>query len=73
MSLGSFYTPWKNQKTSGFLIFSGGDIESGIEWANELMQDVTFLFVAGSGAVDETDFMSAWEEVQDAKVITFFA
>ena len=36
------------------------------------MPDVTFLSVAGSGAVDETDFMSAWEEVQDAKVITFF-
>ena len=35
------------------------------------MQDVTFHSVAGSGAVDETDFMSAWEEVQDAKVITF--
>ena len=24
MSLASFYTPWKHQKTSGFLMFSGG-------------------------------------------------
>ena len=33
MSLVSFYTPWKHQKTEGFLMFSGGIEEtSGIKW-----------------------------------------
>lgn len=32
---------------------------------------VKFWFVGASGAVDETDIMTAWEEVQDARVSFF--
>ena len=33
ISSASFYTPWKDKKTSGFLMFSGGiERTSGIEW-----------------------------------------
>ena len=37
MSLVCFYTPWKRQKTSGFLMFSGGiERDSSMKWVNEL-------------------------------------
>ena len=33
MPLGSFFTPWKHQKTSGFLMFLGGiESGSGMKW-----------------------------------------
>ena len=32
-----FYTPWKHQKTKGFLMFSGGIKEtSGMKWVNQM-------------------------------------
>ena len=35
MLLISFYTPWKHQKTEGFLMFSGGiETDRGMKWVN---------------------------------------
>ena len=34
MSMISFDTPWKHQKTSGFLMFSGGTEKDWISWVN---------------------------------------
>ena len=32
MSLVSFYTPWKHQNSSDFLLFSGGNIKGPVAW-----------------------------------------
>ena len=36
MRLVSFYTPWKHQKTKGFLMFSGGlERDRGMKWVKQ--------------------------------------
>ena len=44
MPLISFYTPWKNQKTKGFLIFSGGiERDRGMKWVKN-RRDIFTIF-----------------------------
>ena len=32
-----FYTPWKHQKTDGFVMFSGGiEVDIGWKWVNKI-------------------------------------
>ena len=67
MPLISFDTPWKHQKTSGFLMFSG-DIESPPAAWNELKKVTGQCQVTGKQGkiwyVDTISFFNLWKNVK---------
>ena len=60
MPLVSFYTPWKHQKTSDFLMFSGGiERASGMKWINPIFDKKSFEIVGAYKNVNKDYFEDA--------------
>ena len=60
MSLASYYTPWKYQKTSGFLTLSGG-IERAVAW-NGLSCNFWISYVRAYRAIYRTTMFTSFLE-----------